>query len=169
MLHTGCRLAMLQALLVGCGHGSSVTPSPVEVVGPPRDLRRMTGRWTGEFRSQDGERHGTISFDLAAASDTAYGTVTLELPAVPPACDPARGVTPAQVTAPIVLRIGALATEKGSVGGWMRPYQDPVTACWQDTWFQGFLLGDSLSGRYFTRPDTGGVRQGTWWAARRAR
>jgi hypothetical protein len=142
----------------------------VEVVGQPDDLHRMAGKWIGEFRGERGERHGLIALELAAASDTAYGTVTLQLPDAPAVCDPIRGVTLAQVTAPIVLRLGALATAQGSVGGWMRPYQDPTTACWQDTWFEGRLRGDSLGGTYFTRPDTGGsVRQGTWWAARQTR
>jgi hypothetical protein len=67
-----------------------------------------------------------------------------------------------------------LATAAGSVGGWMRPYRDPVSACWLDTWFEGLLLGDSLRGTYFNRADTNDtvrhdVRQGNWWAARQAR
>lgn len=68
---------------------------------------------------------------------------------------------------PVVLRFGALATYRGSLGGWLQPYRDPELSCWIDTWFEGRLVRDTLAGSFFTRrTDTDTVRAGTWWAAR---
>jgi hypothetical protein len=46
-------------------------------------------------------------------------------PAPAECVDPACPIAVSEVVAPIVLRLGALATSAGSVGGWVRPYRDP--------------------------------------------
>lgn len=92
----------------------------------------------GEFHNTRTRRVGTIFFDLRADSEV-----------------------------PVVLRFGALATYRGSLGGWLQPYRDPELSCWIDTWFEGRLVRDTLAGSFFTRrTDTDTVRAGTWWAAR---
>jgi len=84
-----------------------------------------------------------------------------------PMASPASPVPVPQVAAPIVLRLGALAASARSVGGWLRPYRDPEAACWADTWFEGSLLRDTLTGTWFTRlPGKAPVRTGQWWVAR---
>ena len=167
---TGARSVLLLSLLIACGSGASPAPlpAPVKVQGESHDLRRLAGRWLGEFQSQENDRRGTISFRLAVDSDTAFGSVTLQAPPRAPECvDPARPLATSMVVAPIVLRVGALAAAEGSVGGWMRPYLDPEAGCWVDTWFEGRLMRDTLRGTYFSRR-TGAqpIRQGSWWAAR---
>jgi hypothetical protein len=157
-------------LLIACGASASPAPppAPVKVEGSSQDLRRLAGTWLGEFESEQSDRRGTISFALAVESDTAFGSVTLQSPPPGPECaDPARPLAPSQVVAPIVLRVGALATSSGAVGGWMRPYRDPEAQCWVDTWFEGRLVRDTLAGTYFSRrSETDPIRRGTWWAAR---
>ena len=71
------------------------------------------------------------------------------------------------VVVQVVLSFGALATSKGTLGGWLQPYRDPELSCWMDTWFEGRLVRARLEGTYFSRrTDTDTVRMGTWWAAR---
>jgi hypothetical protein len=167
---SGAQRVLLLPLLLACSSSAppAPPPAPVKVQGASQDLRRLAGTWLGEFRSDQDDRHGTISFSLAVDSDTAFGHVTLKAPPRAPECvDPARPLAPSRVVAPIVLRVGALATSEGSVGGWMRPYLDPEAGCWVDTWFEGRLMRDTLRGTYFSRrTGTGPIRQGSWWAAR---
>lgn len=153
-------------LLLGCACAAH-QPSAVRVQGHSRDIRRIAGTWRGEFHSQTG-RVGTIFFDLKATSETAYGDATFDRVIPTPACtDMTRPPETLQVRVPVVLQFGALATSEGSIGGWFRPYRDPDLSCWMDTWFEGHLRGDTLSGSFFSRrTDTDTVRRGTWWAAR---
>jgi hypothetical protein len=134
-------------------------------------LRRLAGRWYGEFQSEQGDRRGTILFRLAVDSGTAFGSVILQPPPVTSDCtDPARPVQAAGAGAPIVLRVGGAATSAGSVGGWMRPYVDPEYGCLVDTWFEGRLVRDTLRGTYFSRRTAATpIRTGSWWAARQRR
>jgi hypothetical protein len=168
---TGRSWLMLASLaFTGCSARQPVPPpaGPVPVQGTTADLRRLAGSWLGEFVSDQGERRGTIAFTLATGSDTAFGSVTLRTTPAPVECvDPARPVAVSEVVAPIVLRLGALATRAGSVGGWLRPYRDPEAACWADTWFEGSLLRDTLTGTWFTRlPGKARLRTGQWWVAK---
>lgn len=162
--------ALFLPLLIACGASASPTPppAPVKVEGARQDLRRLAGTWLGEFQSEQNDRRGTISFALAVDSDTAFGSVTLQPPPPGAECvDSGRPAAPSQVVAPIVLRVGALATSGGTVGGSMRPYRDPEAQCWVDTWFEGRLLRDTLTGTYFSRGrETDPIRRGNWWAAR---
>ena len=141
---------------------------PVGLQGNRSDIRRLAGTWTGEFHNRHTGKVGTIFFDLRADSDTAYGRVTFNHVTPVAACaDMTRPQESTSIVVPIVLRFGALAVFKGSIGGWLQPYRDPDLLCWMDTWFEGRLVRDTLSGSFFSRrTDTDSVRQGSWWAAR---
>jgi hypothetical protein len=154
-------------LLLGCAGGPHDL-SPVRVQGHSRDIRRIAGTWRGEFHSETG-RVGAIFFDLKATSETAYGEATFDRVIPTQACtDMTRPAATSEVRVPVVLEFGALATAEGSIGGWFKPYRDPDLSCWMDTWFEGHLRGDTLSGSFFSRrTDIDTVRVGTWWAARR--
>ena len=156
---------LLSLVLGGCTWRSQ--SSGVQVQGRSRDLHRIAGTWSGEFRSEAG-RVGTIFFDLNTASDTAYGSATFDRVVPTQACtDITRPQDIAEIRVPVVLQFGALTTSEGSIGGWFRPYRDPDLSCWMDTWFEGKLRGDTLSGSFFARrTDIDTVRMGTWWAAR---
>jgi hypothetical protein len=136
--------------------------------GEAADIRLLAGTWRGEFHNAQTGRVGTIFFDLRADSDTAYGKVTFDRVVPIAGCtDMSRPQATSSIVMPVVLRFGALATSKGSLGGWLRPYRDPDLACWMDTWFEGRLLRDTLQGSFFSRrTDIDTVRAGTWWAAR---
>jgi hypothetical protein len=140
----------------------------VRVQGEPIHTRQLAGRWEGEFLNDDTGRIGRIFLDLQADSDTAYGKVTFDRNVTINTCtDMSRPQAATTIVMPIVLRIGAMATGRASVGGWLVPYRDPDLGCWMDTWFKGWLIRDTLQGSFFSRrTDTDSVRQGAWWAAR---
>jgi hypothetical protein len=152
------------------GACTSVTqqPAPAAIQGESHDIRQLAGRWRGEFHNTHTGRVGTIFFDLRADRDTAYGDVTFDRVIPTAVCnDMTRPQTTSNVVVPVVLRFGALAVARGSIGGWLRPYRDPDLLCWMDTWFEGRLVRDTLGGSFFSRrTDTDTVRVGTWWAAR---
>ena len=158
-------------LLLGCLAGCTgivPQPAPVAVQGESRDLQQLAGTWRGEFHNAGTGRLGRIFFDLRADSHTGYGSVTFDRVVPTAACtDMTRPQAISSIVVPVVLRFGALATYRGSLGGWLAPYRDPDLSCWMDTWFEGRLVRDRLQGTFATRRmDTDTVRLGTWWAAR---
>ena len=159
--------SLLLGYLAACA-GMTGPPAPVRVQGESRDIRQLAGTWRGEFHSSRTGRVGTIFFDLRADSDTAYGHVTFDRVIPTAGCtDMSRAQEASSVVVPVVLSFGALATSRGSLGGWLQPYRDPDLACWMDTWFEGRLVRDRLEGSFFSRrTDMDTVRTGTWWAAR---
>ena len=158
---------LLLGSLAGCT-GMAPQPAPVMVQGASRDTRQLAGTWRGEFHSARTGRVGSIFFDLRANGDTAFGSVTFDRVVPVAACtDMTRPQQASSIVVPVVLRFGALATYRGSLGGWLRPYRDPDLSCWMDTWFEGRLVQDTLEGTFASRrTDTDSVRLGTWWAAR---
>jgi hypothetical protein len=158
---------LLLGYLAGCT-GIAPQPAPVTVQGESRDLHQLAGTWRGEFHNAGTGRVGTIFFDLRADSHTGYGSVTFDRMVPTAACtDMTRPQATSSIVVPVVLRFGALATYRGSLGGWLAPYRDPDLSCWMDTWFEGRLVRDTLEGTFASRRmDTDTVRLGTWWAAR---
>lgn len=161
------RCWLLLGFLTACP-GTSGRSAPVPVQGQSRDIRQVAGTWRGEFHNSRTGRAGSIFFDLRADSDSAFGHVTFERVIPTAGCtDMSRPQDATRVVVQVVLSFGALATSKGTLGGWLQPYRDPELACWMDTWFEGRLVRDRLEGTFFSRrTDTDTVRMGTWWAAR---
>jgi hypothetical protein len=164
-----CALLLLAVACAGGPRRSAPLPA-VPVEGSARDLRWLAGEWAGEFASSRDARRGTIAFTLRAGRDTAAGRVVFTGPTPPPGCtDPVSAATELRATGEIVLTFARINVGGRAVGGWLRPYRDPELGCLMDTWFEGEVSGDTLSGMYFSHPaDTAGsLRLGTWWAARR--
>jgi hypothetical protein len=167
------RLEAPAVVWVIMGFGAACTSIPPEssavpVEGHSRDIRRLAGKWRGEFHSAQTGRVGTIYLDLRPDKDTAYGNASFHRVVPTTACtDMTRPQEASNIVVPVVLRFGALTTSEGSLGGWLQPYRDPELSCWMDTWFEGRLMRDTLRGTFFSRrTDTDTVRAGTWWAAR---
>jgi hypothetical protein len=161
-------LTALVAACVGGPHRQPALPAaPVE--GTARDLRWLAGDWAGEFASSRDDRRGSIAFRLRAGRDTAQGRVVFTGPPPPPGCvDPVSIATTPRAEGEIVLTFAKVNVGDRTIGGWMRPYQDPELGCLMDAWFEGEVRGDTLTGMYFSHPaDTAAVlRLGTWWVAR---
>ena len=160
------------AALVSCGGRSDPVAGPVPVQGPSRDLRTLTGEWSGAFLSSAGDRHGVVVFALGAGRDTARGYVVVEAPPPPQASHDAISVAVSAgggaAAGATVLRFGTVVVAEGSIAGWIHSYPDFELGCPVDTWFEGRLVGDTLRGMFFAHPLAGDtVRQGDWWAARR--
>jgi hypothetical protein len=164
-----CAFLLLGAACSGGPH--RVAPMPtVPVEGSARDLRWLAGDWLGEFASSRDGRGGTIAFSLSAGRDSAQGQVVFTGPTPPPGCtDPVSAATGPRMTGEIVLTFARIDVAERAIGGWMRPYRDPELGCLMDTWFEGEIWGDTLTGLYFSDPaDTArALRLGSWWAARR--
>lgn len=166
-------MASCAFLLLGMAcAGGPRRPAPmptVPVEGSARDLRWLAGDWVGEFASSRDGRRGTIAFSLTAGRDTAQGQVVFKGPTPPPGCtDPVSTTTAPRSTGEIVLTFARINVTDRAVGGWLRPYPDPELGCLMDTWFEGEVSGDTLTGLYFSHPaDTArSLRLGSWWAAR---
>ena len=153
-------------ILAGCNPAATSYPVPLQ--GSRADIRRLAGSWAGEFENSETRRVGRIFLELIQDSDTAYGHITFgRVVPVTTCSDMSRPQAGSSIVAPVVLRIGGLVTEKGSVGGWILPYRDPELSCWMDTWFEGRLVDDTLRGTFYSRrTDIDTVRAGNWWAAR---
>lgn len=158
--------AALAAVLVLAACGSPTPPAgaPVPVDGGQDDLRSLAGRWAGEFHNERTGQRGTISFHLGAGRDTAYARVVVSGPGPVAGCDdPVSVATHGPAGEAFVLRLGRLGVSRGSIGGWLVAYRDPVAGCLVDTWFEGLVQGDLLEGLYFSHPADGtSVRLGSW-------
>ena len=133
----------------------------VPVVGPPSDIERLAGRWSGEYWSVESGRSGSIAFDLTAGQDTASGTV-LMIPADRPH---------AHVEHPPSELIGItfVGIRGGVVEGQLEPYRDPDCGCRLMTRFEGGLRGDTIAGTYTSRHIEGGaITHGQWRVVRYA-
>src|SRR5205814_1297055 len=64
---------LLSLALVACG----ASRSPVPLVGTSNDLSPLAGDWAGDYSSAASGRSGSISFTLRAATDSAFGDVTM--------------------------------------------------------------------------------------------
>jgi len=157
----GLGIVVMALALAGC----SSAPPPVPLAGSPADIRGMAGEWGGEYQGETSGRSGSIIFQLAAGSDTAYGDVVMishqRRPARLPEADPSAGLPIART--PEVLSIAFVRASGDSLEGRLRPYRDPDCACLLDTRFRGAIHGDVIEGSYTSQPMDGGrVQYGTW-------
>jgi hypothetical protein len=53
-------------------------PRPASIANRPTDVLLLEGEWRGEFTSDDGQRGGTIAFQLAVNNDSARGPAVLK-------------------------------------------------------------------------------------------
>ena len=160
------RIGLLALLSVSAG--CATTPSPVPVEGNEPDLAALEGRWTGQYESSESGRSGSITFELTAGRDTAYGDVIM-VPGdmAPPVRDADAAGPPAQPVSPVPLSISFVRASEGGISGALTPYTDPACGCSLRTVFEGRIEGDTIRGNYrSTHSTTGQVQRGTWVVAR---
>jgi hypothetical protein len=165
MIRKIARAAVLPALLcvAACSSQSSSAHPAAEagfpVEGSSGDLRRLTGRWEGDYSSTATGRSGSIVFEFKAG-ELAYGDVLM----MPKSTSQA---------IPQVLTIRFAQTAGGAITGDLAPYQDPDCSCEVTTTFVGTFdkSGTKISGMFTsTQTREGGRRvSGNWSVAKSAR
>ena len=152
-------------LLVGC----TTMPPPVPVVGDRPDVAALAGTWSGDYWSPATGRNGTITFELAAGADTAFGDVLMLASRHPRATanhGDSHGVSYAP--APRTLSIAFVRAAADSVFGYLDPYPDPDCDCVLVTKFAGRLENGAIRGRYLTRnTQTSEIASGEWHVRRK--
>lgn len=151
--------------------GAACAMQPIPVEGPRSEVERLEGQWIGAFSSTETDRHGDISFELAADADTARGYVYM-IPHVGHEAGPVRmepmGDTWMDPPAGYGLAIEFVAVAEGRVYGVLSEYRDPDDGCRLETRFEGTIDGDRIEGYYITRHvEDGVVHRGGWLVRRR--
>lgn len=129
--------------------------APVEVTADDFDLAPLTGRWAGEYSSEDTGRNGNITFTLQPGEASAYGDVMM-IPKKPtrslvPLDRQYVGV-PALGTVREILTIHFVRKEGNQVIGMLDPYQDPECYCRVLTTFKGaFKDSGTIEGTFSTQ------------------
>lgn len=158
---------LLPLALAACG----ASRSPVPVVGASTDLSALAGDWAGDYSSAESGRSGSISFTLRAATDSAFGDVTMIPAGLGRPLQPWRGgenVTgTGQVAPSTTLTIRFVRVEAGRVSGTLDPYADPQNGQRLLTTFSGQMKGNTIDGTYTTRLPSGDTQSGRWTVQRR--
>jgi hypothetical protein len=155
------------ALLTAC----AARQAPVALVGASGDIDALVGEWVGEYSSTETGRSGSISFQLAARGDTAYGDVVMvpagwNQPLLPMRDEPRNA---GQRPRAEVLTISFVRVTGSEVSGTLAPYRDPTCDCALHTRFAGRLVGDAIEGTYTSRRAQDPQEQrGRWRVTRRS-
>jgi len=138
----------LALFLTSC---TSAPPPVVPVLATAPAATALAGKWEGEYSSVQTQRSGTIRFQLAAQSDSAFGDVVM-LPKRTPHHTSQNEVSTAPVANPPAqtLSINFVIATGDSVIGQMDPYEDADGSTLL-TRFAGLMRGDRIAGKYFTR------------------
>jgi len=152
------------ALTAAC----AMNPAPVPVTGAAEDVNALAGEWTGEYRSVETGRSGSILFTLQAGKDTAYGDVVMVAREIGMTHDDAMRVATTRRQANQVLTIRFVRVSGSTVTGTIEPYPSPDCSCQLITVFRGELRGDRIEGSFRTHHSEHETvaQQGTWWANR---
>jgi hypothetical protein len=154
----------IAALLAACHYQPQVVP----LAGDAGDLRQLAGRWEGNYTGIESGRTGSITFEISARGDSAFGDVLLTVPGnlgpiVP--VDP-RDVHLAHASSAQVLNVMFVRVAGGAVRGTLEPYRAPDCGCVVHTIFTGRVHGDRITGRFVTLLDDNREQNGTWHVAR---
>src|SRR6266850_630893 len=120
-------LLVPMSLAVVCG----CTPAPppaIPVTSAAGDTRLLAGKWQGDFWSSQTGRHGKISFQMAAGSDSATSQVLMYFRS------PAQAIWTGDATSLATKRPAELQwlsirfvdVEGGALSGEIAPYTDPI-------------------------------------------
>jgi hypothetical protein len=147
----------------------AVHQAPVPLTGTVSDLEALVGQWVGEYSSTETGRRGSISFQLAARGDTAYGDVVMvpagwNQPLLPMRDEPRNA---GQRPRAEVLTISFVRVTGGEVSGTLAPYRDPTCDCALHTRFAGRLVGDVIDGTYTSRREQDPQEQRGRWRVTR--
>ncbi len=155
----------LAALPAACAS----VPDPVPVAGAPGALELLVGVWSGEYEGRESGRSGTLTFQLEAGSDTAYGHVLM----VPRQADGPYGRPEAEANRPErephpqPIGIRFVRLENATVEGVLEPYEDPACGCPLTTTFLGTIEGNVITGTFETVHGTNRFTETGTWRARK--
>jgi len=162
------RVALVGVLVLSAA--CALRPAPVPVSGPVSDVQALVGQWTGEYRSLETGRSGSILFTLNAGTDTAHGDIVMVAREPGMTYDDAVRVATVRKTANQVLTIRFVRVSGSMVTGTIDPYPDPDpnSACELLTVFRGTLSGGRISGTFRTNHigHDSPLQEGTWWVKR---
>ncbi len=167
------RAAGLTCLLLTPACASAPPPAPgFSVSGSAADLKKLEGRWEGDYASAATGRSGTIVFEFRSG-DTAYGDVVMMPKGAALPVRPAKPRSAAADTLrdmPQVLTIRFARASEGALLGDLAPYIDPDCECETTTSFNGRMnaAGDAIEGTFTsTQTREGGRRAvGQWKVVR---
>ena len=153
------------ALSVAC----ALNPAPVPVSGAAADLDALVGDWTGEYRSPETGRSGSILFTLEAGRDTAHGDIVMVSREAGMTFEDATRQADARRAMNQVLTIRFVGVSGSTVSGTIDPYPSPDCSCQLVTVFRGELKGNRIEGTFRTHHGGGDtlVQEGTWFATRK--
>jgi hypothetical protein len=140
--------------------------TPVPVSG---DLSALSGSWSGTYSSEESGRSGSITFQLIAGTDSAFGDVVMS-PDLPQDIRTRDAPQMVGVRRPMAepLRIAFVRCTDDEVSGALAVYHDPLTETHLYTVFRGKLHGKEFRGTYTTRSEAGGREIQGVWSVRRA-
>lgn len=159
--------AMWMGALVAMTSACAMNPAPVPVAGAAEDLQALTGDWSGEYRSQETGRTGSILFRLDAGRDTAFGDVVMVPREAMTGHNEAMAPPPVRSHAQ-VLTIHFVRVAGNMVMGTIDPYPSPDCECKLLTTFRGRLAGDRIEGTFLVHHSGHEMpaQAGTWWVSR---
>ena len=162
------RVALLGVLMLSTA--CALRPAPVPVSGPVSEVQALVGQWTGEYRSVETGRSGSILFALEAGTDTAHGDIVMVARESGMTYDDALRVATMRRAANQVLTIRFVRVSGATVSGTIDPYPDPdpYGNCELLTVFRGTLAGNRISGMFRTNHvgHESPAQTGTWWVTR---
>jgi hypothetical protein len=162
------RVALFGVLMLSTA--CALRPSPVPVSGPVSAVQALVGQWSGEYRSPETGRSGSILFTLDAGSDTAHGDIVMVARDPGMTYDDALRVATMRQAANQVLTIRFVRVNGSTVSGTIDPYPDPDPHgnCELLTVFRGTLAGNRISGTFRTNHvgHDAPAQTGTWWVTR---
>jgi hypothetical protein len=157
-IEQGRFIGVVALAVAACGGN----PEPVPVIGSGAAVASLVGEWTGEYRSLEAGRSGSIYFRLEPGTAVASGDV-LMVPEDRRGHDHPPGEHPPSEYIPIRF----VRVEGDQIRGTLDIYLDPVCRCRLETTFEGSMRGDTISGAYSSRHlDAGRVQRGEWYAIR---
>jgi hypothetical protein len=140
--------AIVLGLALGLAACATNSP-PVPVRG---DVARLEGQWLGSYENVMLARSGSIDFVLGPGVDTAQGSVLM----IPEGRDnrvhgtrwmESNTIPPS----PTLLEILFVRVDGHRVTGRLAAYRDPESGAMVTTTFSGYLEGEVIEGKFFTR------------------
>jgi hypothetical protein len=143
---------------------------PVPVVGAAPEIRALAGSWIGDYSSVVTGRSGTISFELRATDDSAFGSVVMTPKGTIGPLRPWQDPKLSSGQVPIELTIRFVRITEKRISGALAPYADPSSGEPLHTTFEGTMIADTIAGTFTIRPISGASDGPTgMWRVQRTR